>query len=295
MTHLFDPKVLARLERLDLLARFVVEGYLTGRHRSPYRGYSVEFSQHRAYTPGDDTRHIDWKAYGKTERYYLKEYQQETNLIAHIIVDTSKSMEYRGDFLSKIDYAKIAAASLAFLILDQQDMVSIMSFSESLKVAVEPTGRMAAFYDMCEKLLAFSPSGEGPLAPALHSAADLIKRRGVVVVISDFLSPIDDTMKGLEHLRFQGHEVLALQVLDRDETAFPFAGTVVFEGLEGGGKVFTDAARIRKTYASELEAFLTKLRAGCVRSQVDYLLAETSEPMDKVLSGYLLARSRRRR
>ncbi len=295
MPNLFDPKVLSRMERLDLLARFVVEGYLTGRHRSPYRGFSVEFSQHRQYAPGDDTRHIDWKAYGKTERYYLKEYQQETNLVAHILVDVSKSMEYRGDALSKIDYAKVAAASLAFLILDQQDMVNVMSFASDLAVTSEPTGRMAAFYDLCERLLSLSPSEEGQVGPALHQAAELVRRKGLVIVISDFLSDVDATLKGLEHLRFQGHEVIAVQVLDRDEVSLPFSGMCAFEGLEGGERLLTDPGRIRRRYTDALSAFLERLRAGCVRSQVDYLLARTDEPLDKVLSGYLLARLRRRR
>jgi uncharacterized protein (DUF58 family) len=295
MSVVLDPKILSRMERLDLVARFVVEGFLSGRHKSPYRGYSVEFSQHRAYAPGDDSRHIDWKAYGKTERYYLKEYQQETNLIAHILVDVSKSMEYRNEHLAKIDYAKIAAASLAFLILDQQDMAGVYSFGNYLKVTTEPTGRMAAFYDMCEKLLSIGTAGEGQVAPALHQAAEMIKRRGVVVVISDFLSDVNETLRGLEHLRFEGHDVLALHVLDKAEIEFPFSGTCVFEGLEGGGSVLTDAPRIRKRYRGALDEFLEHLRSGCVRSQVDYLRTDTSQPLERILAAYLISRGRRRR
>ncbi len=293
MAPLLDPKVLAKMERLDLAARFVVEGFLAGRHRSPYRGYSVEFSQHRQYVPGDDTRHIDWKAYGKTERYYLKEYQQETNLQATILIDTSRSMSYRGAHLSKIDYARFAAACLAYLVLDQQDIVAVMGFADRVTPVVAPVGRMAAFYDMCEAMLGLGLGDQGDIPSALHFLAGILKRRGVVVVISDFLADVDATVKGLQHLRFEGHDVLALQVLDNDELEFPLSGLCVFEGLEGGGRLFTDAGRIRKAYRGAMEAFLEAFRVGCVRSQVDYLLASTSENIDKVLAAYLLARARR--
>ncbi len=294
MANLFDPKMLSLMERLDLAARFVVEGFLSGRHKSPYRGFSVEFSQHRAYTPGDDTRHIDWKAYGKTERYYLREYQQETNLTAHILVDTSRSMAYSSGQLRKIEYAKMAAACLAFLVLDQQDSVSVMAFADDVRIAIAPTARQAAFVDVCEALAPIEPEGSGDIAAALHRAAGMFKKRGIVVVISDFLSDVDAVVKGLEHLRFAGHDCLVIQVLDTAETGFPFSGMTLFEGLEDGGRVFADAARIKREYLRALHEFMTKLRSGCVASQVDYLLAGTSESIDKVLAGYLLSRRGRR-
>jgi len=294
MSDLFDPKVLSRMERLDLVARFVVEGYLSGRHKSPYRGFSVEFSQHRAYAPGDDTRRIDWKVYGKTERYYMKEYQQETNLLAYILVDTSKSMAYASGQLRKIEYAKMAAACLAFLILDQQDSVGVMAFGDDLRVVMPPTAGGAAFSDICEAVSPLEPEGEGDIAGALHKMAQIFRRRGVVAVISDFLADADATLKGLEHLRFDGHDVIAIQVLDPAERTFPFSGTCVFEGLEGGGRVLTDAARIRRQYTRALEAFVDKLHSGCAAAQADHLLADTSESLDKVLAGYLLARGKRR-
>ncbi|MHC4714667.1 MAG: DUF58 domain-containing protein, partial [Planctomycetota bacterium] len=237
MSNLLDPAILSRMEDLDLAARTVVEGFLAGRHRSPYRGYSVEFSQHRQYVHGDDTRHIDWKAYGKTERYYLKEYQQETNLRATILIDVSRSMSYRGDHLSKIDYAKLAAASLAaslaYLVLDQQDVVSVMAFNDRLTPVVAPTGRSAAFYDVCEGVLSLATGGASDTGEALRQAASLLSRRGVVVVISDFFADVPATLKGLQRLVFEGHDVLAFQVLDRDELEFPVSGLCRFEGLEG--------------------------------------------------------------
>ncbi len=293
MSDLLDPAILSRMEDLDLAARTVVEGFLAGRHRSPYRGYSVEFSQHRQYVHGDDTRHIDWKAYGKTERYYLKEYQQETNLRATILIDVSRSMSYRGEYLSKIDYAKLAAASLAYLVLDQQDVVSVMAFSDRLTPVVAPTGRTAAFYDVCEAMLALETGGGSDTGEALHQAASLLSRRGVIVVISDFFADVPSTLKGLQRLVFEGHDVLAFQVLDRDELEFPLSGLCRFEGLEGSDRVLTDASRIRAAYRGALGEFLELLRAGCVRIQADYVLASTAERLDKVLSAYLLSRSRR--
>ena len=294
MTELFDPNILAKMERLDLVARFVVEGFFSGRHRSPYRGFSVEFSQHRAYTPGDDTRRIDWKAYGKTERYYLREYQQETTLTAHILVDTSKSMAYASGQLRKMEYAKMAAACLAFLVLDQQDSVSVMTFDEEVRMVMTPTSRMAAFADVCEALAPVEPRSKGDVAAALHHVAGAVKRRGVVVVISDFLSDVEATVKGLEHLSFQGHDCLAIQVLDQAEVGFPFSGNCLFEALEADARVFADAGRLRRQYLGALDAFLGRLRGGCVAAQVDYLLARTSESLDKVLVAYLLSRGKRR-
>jgi len=294
MTNLFDPRILSKMERLDLVARFVVEGFFSGRHASPYRGFSTDFSQHRQYSPGDDTRRIDWKAYGKTERYYLREYQQETTLTAHILVDTSKSMAYASGQLRKIEYAKMAAACLAYLVLDQQDSVSVIAFSDTLDLAISPTSRMAAFSDVCEALAPIEPEGAGDIPAALHQTAQVLKRRGVVIVISDFLSDVEAVVKGLQHLRFQGHDVLVVQVLDDAELTFPFSGATLFEGLETNASVLTDAARVRARYMAALAAFLETLRAGCVNSEIDYLLADTRENLDKVLVAYLLSRGKRR-
>jgi len=293
MPDLLDPKILSKMQRLDLAARFVVEGFFSGRHRSPYRGYSVEFSQHRQYVHGDDTRHIDWKAYAKTGRLYLKQYHRETNLCATILLDTSRSMSYRGDHLSKIDYAKLAAAALAFLVLDQQDAVSVTAFTDRPSPVVAPTAGMAAFYDICEALLTVAVGGGSDIGAALHEATGLLKRRGVVIVISDFLGDPDATLTGLEHLRFDGHDVLALQVLDRDEIDFPLRGVCSFEGLEGGGRILTDAARIRGAYRAALAAHQETLRSGCTRMRVDMVTASTSESLDALLAAYLMSRDGR--
>jgi uncharacterized protein (DUF58 family) len=282
------------MERLDIIARFVVEGFLSGRHESPFQGFSVEFSQHRAYAPGDDTRRIDWKAYGKTERYYVKQYQQETNLTAHVLVDTSRSMAYASEQLRKVEYAKMAAACLAYLILDQQDAVSVMSFSDDLRIAIAPTSRMAGFADVCEALATIEPAGAGDIPNALHQIAGMVRRRGIVIVISDFLADVDAVLKGFEHLRFAGHDCLAVHVLDHAEIFFPFSGTCLFEGLESESRVFTDAGQVKKHYVDAMHAFIARLRGGCVAAQVDYVLADTTSPIDKVLAGYLLARGRAR-
>lgn len=294
MTNLFDPQTLSRLERLDLVAKTVVEGFFSGRHASPYRGFSSEFMQHRQYTPGDDTRRIDWKAYGRTERYYLREHRQETNLTAHVLVDTSRSMAYASGQLRKLEYAKMAAACLAYLVLDQQDSVAVMTFDGDVKMLSAPTSRMDAFVDVCEALAPVEPRGDGDIARALHTVAEAVSRRGVIVVISDFLEKADAVVKGIEHIVFEGHDCLVIQVLDPAERAFPFSGYCLFDGLEGGKKVITDAARVKARYLSAMEAFLAELRTGAVAAGADYLYAVTSEGLDKVLAAYLLSREGRR-
>jgi uncharacterized protein (DUF58 family) len=294
MTNLFDPQTLSKLDKLDLVAKTVVEGFFSGRHASPYRGFSSEFIQHRQYTPGDDTRRIDWKAYGRTERYYLREHQQETNLTAHILVDTSRSMAYASGQLRKLEYAKMAAACLAYLVLDQQDSVAVMTFDGDVKMLATPTSLMAAFVDVCEALAPLEPRGDGDIARALHTVAEAVGRRGVIIVISDFLEKPDAIVKGIEHLAFEGHDCLVIQTLDPAERRFPFSGNCLFEGLERGARVLTDASRVKVRYLSAMDGFLAELRTGAVAAGADYLFAETSEGLDKVLAAYLLSREGRR-
>lgn len=291
MAGLLDPRILSAMERLDLAARFVVDGFLSGRHKSPMHGYSVEFSQHRQYVHGDDVRHIDWKAYGKTGRYYLKQYHKETNLTATILLDTSASMAYRGEGLSKIDYAKLAAASLAFLVLDQRDRIALLHFAEKLTPVVAPTSNAGGFFDVCESVLQLPTGGESNVGAALHEAAGMLPRRGIVIVISDFLSNVDEIQKGLEHLAFEGHDCLALQVLAHDEVEFGFSGVVRFEALEGAGSIVTDAAQVRRAYKEALSGFLEHLRSATLAARSDYCLTATNESLDKALTAYLLARA----
>jgi len=293
MSTLPDPEILSKLERLDLAARRVVEGFLAGRHRSPYRGFSVEFARHRQYVPGDDTRHIDWKAWAKTERLYLKQYHQETNLTASILVDTSRSMAYRGRFLSKLDRARLAAASLLFLILDQRDSAAVHRFADHLEEVTPQTSHPAAFYDCCERLLALEAAGEGAAGPALEELAGRLSRRGVVIVISDLFAEPAETLRAVRRLAFNGHDVLALQVLDRDEREFPLRGPCLFESLEGSGTVRADARRLRAGYLRALGKFQEHLHRGFRAAGADLLTTDTSEPLDAALAAYLAARAGR--
>ncbi|MCH2025543.1 MAG: DUF58 domain-containing protein, partial [Verrucomicrobiales bacterium] len=218
---LLDADTLARADKLGMAARFIVEGYMAGEHKSPYRGFAIEFSQHREYSPGDDVRHLDWKVLGKTDRYYIKQYEQETNFVAHILVDGSESMQYGSGENSKLDYAKVAAACLAFLIIKQRDAVSLSLFDDSVREELPRGNTQNHLFNILEKLVQFNPQGETDLAGQLHALANRSQRKGLVIVISDFFDDEEAVLESVQHLRFVGHEVIGMQILDHDEIVFP--------------------------------------------------------------------------
>jgi uncharacterized protein (DUF58 family) len=287
-----DPAILQKIQSLDLVAREVVEGIRVGMHKSPLRGFSTEFKQHRQYVPGDTMRSIDWRVYGRTERYYVKLYEAETNFTANLLLDASSSMHYKSGAVSKLEYAKYMAASLAYLIVQQRDSVGLGVFDGQLRNYIEPKCSNAVVRTMAEELQKVEPVPRTDVAGILHEFARRMPRRGVVILFSDLFDHTDEFLKGLDHLRFRGHNVVVFHTMDPHELEFPFKGTWKFKGLELEGELVTQPNRIRAAYLEEVRKFTTQIREACERAQVDYLLVNTSKPVDTVLTGYLIGRLR---
>ena len=289
---LLDPAAIARAETLGLNARFIVEGYMAGEHKSPYRGFAIEFSQHREYAFGDDTRHLDWKVLGRTDRYYIKQYEQETNFVAHVLLDGSESMSYGSGPLTKLQYGKMLAACLTYLILAQRDAAALALFDTTVRDYVARSDSKASIHRILERLAAFDPRSQTGIGAVLHDMACQIRRKGLVIVISDFFDDEAQILDGIQHLRFDGHEVIVFQILDPFELEFPFNGLVEFQGMENLPKILTRPAEIRKSYLRELEGFRDRLRAGCEKNQCHYMLANTAQPLPELLGAYLAFRWR---
>jgi uncharacterized protein (DUF58 family) len=292
----FDPTELRKYGGLTLLARQVVEGFLTGVHRSPYKGFSVEFAEHRQYVPGDEIRHIDWRAVGKTDRYYVKEYEEETNLKAYLLVDASGSMAYRGSkkALSKFEYAQHVAASIAYLMLHQMDAVGLITLDTKVRDLIPPKANPKHLLRVLTTLENTAPGGETAMAALWHElAGHHLKRRGMVFILSDFFDQIDPLMKALQHLRHRNHEVVLLHVLAPEELDFPFKRLTQFRNLESREqKVLVDTRRLREDYLANFERFRNELRERAGRLHVDYHLLRTDEPVDRALGIYLSRRQR---
>lgn len=291
----FDPQLLAQLEGLGLRARTIVEGYVAGVHRSPYQGFSVEFAEHREYVPGDDVRHVDWKVFGRTDKFYLKQFEEETNLVCYLVVDGSQSMSYRGPLaaFSKLEYGCTAAAALAYLVLQQQDSVGLTTFDYELRTVVRPGSRPAHLKPILEVLEGILPRERTAAGPILHDLAERFTRRGVVAIFSDLFDDLDSLAAGLAHLRHRRHEVIVFHVLDRAELSFDFRRPTLFRGLEGLGDVLADPRALRRAYLDEFGRYLGHLRRVCRQHRIDYVLLATDQPLQRSLSGYLAARQKR--
>jgi uncharacterized protein (DUF58 family) len=283
-----DPETLQRLGSLELIVRHVVEGVRIGLHKSPLRGFSTEFAHHRQYVPGDPIRHLDWRVYSRSDRYYLKLYEAETDFTAYLLLDASSSMHYRSGRVSKLEYAKYIAASLAHLVIGQRDAVSLAVFDDKLRHYLEPSSAPSAVTNVAKMLEGVQPVPRTNVAALLHEFAERITRRGVVILFSDLLDQLDGFLKGLDHLRFRGHNVMVFQTLDKDELTFPFDGTCKFRGLEVPEELLTRPKRVQEAYLAELKKFLAAVRKACEGCQVDYMLVDTSRPVDVVLSEALL-------
>ena len=292
-SELLDPLALQRAEALGLQARQIVEGYMAGAHKSPYRGFAVEFSQHREYVPGDDTRHLDWKVLGRSDRYYIKQYEQETNYVAHILLDGSESMKYGSGKVTKFDYARTVAACLAYLVLLQRDAASLGIFDTAVRSFYPRTDNLSSIHNMINLLSSFAPEQQTNIAGILNEMARQVKRKGIFILISDFFDDVDEVLRGIQHLRFSGSEVIVFHMLDPYEIEFPFKGTVEFRGLEGAPKIVTKPAELRKSYLKEFNAFVDKLRDGCERNGCNYVQVNTAQRWHEVLSSYLATRQHR--
>ncbi len=289
----FTPDILKRIGSLTLAAREVVEGLRVGIHKSLLRGLSTEFAHHRPYVPGDEVRHIDWRVYGRTLRYYVKVYEAETNFEANLLLDASSSMRYGSVALTKLEYAKFMAASLAYVIIQQRDSVGLATFDSALRRYVEPSSREGVLRTLEAELRLARPEPRTDIAALLHEFARRIPRRGFVMLFSDLFDDAAALERGLDHLRFRGHNVAVFQVMDPHELDLPFRGTCRFVGLENEPEITTQPDRIREAYRAEVERFTTEVRRACEKSHVDYTLVDTSRPLDAVLSEYLLGRVQR--
>jgi uncharacterized protein (DUF58 family) len=288
----FDPKVLAGVKGLYLRSRFVVDGVMVGIHASRAKGVSSEFEEHRGYAPGDDTRHIDWKAFAKFDRYFIKEYHETTNLKATLVVDCSSSMGYASDGVSKFDYGSTLAASLAHLMLKQQDAVGLITFSDKIEKRLPPKGSHDHLFSILKVLEDTRPSGKTSAASVLQDLAASLKRRGLIILISDLLDKPEEVTKGLKQLRSRGSEVIVFHLLDRDELEFPFKEPSLFQDLEDELSLLADPQAIRKAYLETLQALIDQYRQACVSHRIDYSLFDTSVALDRALVKYLNWRQR---
>ena len=292
--NLLDAKAVASGEALGLVSRQIMEGYRVGEHRSPFHGFAIEFAQHREYTTGDDVKHLDWKVLGRTDRYYIKQYEQDTNFVCHLLIDGSESMNYGSDNLTKMQYAKILAACLAHIVLHQRDAVALHIFDTEIRDQFARTDNTGKIHDIMRKLAAFDATGETRLGKVMQDLAGSVKARSIVIVISDLFDDEEAFQKNVERLRFQNNEVIVFHVLDKDEIEFPFTGTVKFIGLEKAGILQTSPAAIRKSYLKNFEEFRTRVRRVCDRTGSHYVLANTGVPIGETLSEYLAFRQNHR-
>lgn len=285
-----------RISRLSVTAFGLVEGALAGLHKSPYQGFSVEFAQHREYTWGDELKHVDWKVFARTDRYYVKQYEEETNLQATIVVDQSESMAYRGERAqaSKYEYAATLAAGLAFVLLRQQDAAGLLLFDDQVRRRLPPSAHPAQLRNLTTALSEVELRAETAATPVLHQLADELTRRGVVVVISDLLLPRAAFAEGLRHLRHRRHDVVVLHVVDPDELSFPFEDMTRFEGLELPHALLCDPRALRQGYLDAFGEFLREVEAGCQEARADYVRMDTSVPVGVALARFLAQRLRRR-
>ncbi len=285
-----DPNVLSQIDRLELEARQVVEGYLSGRHRSPRHGFAVEFAQHREYSPGDDIKHIDWKVYGRTERFHLKQYEQETNLVSWLIVDASESMGYGSGERTKYDLACSAAAAMAYLVLSQADAVGTVTLSAGVRAFLRPSGQMTQLRETCRALTEGPFAGPAGLGRVLNELAGRTGHRGIAFVFSDLLDDVEDILAGLQHLRYQKHEVVLFHTLDAAEIDFPFRTTTLFRGLEGEPEILTDPQGIRDSYLKAFQTHVGAIEAGCRAMEIDYVRLRTDSDLGHDLAAYLQKR-----
>ena len=288
-----DPSVISKISSLELRARFIVEGFLLGLHKSPYHGFSIEFSQHRPYMQGDSPKDIDWKVYGKSDRFYVKQYEEETNLKSYILLDVSKSMTYAsGGRISKLDYASQLAASLSYLMLKQKDAVSLSVYADQIKKYLPPNSSRIYLKEIISVLSKIIPDSNTNTSFCLNQISDKITKRGLVVIISDFFDDPAKVISAVKKFRFYKNEVIVFQILDPAERNFSFQKDAIFKDLESGEEITTQPYQIQKSYQDAMVTFLNKIKSECLRNGVEYNLIDTSTPFDKALFTYLQKRSK---
>jgi len=287
-----DPKILMTLSGMELKARMVVEGVVSGLHKSPYQGFSVEFAEHREYTQGDEIKHIDWQVYAKSDRLYVKRYEEETNLRCYILLDSSGSMGYRSDGMSKLEYGEHLAAALTYLMLRQQDSVGLVTFDEAIRRYIPPRNNPRHLKIIVEELERLKPGRRTKVSNIFHDLAERVHRRGLIIVISDLFDDPEEVLVSLQHFRHKKHEVIVFHLLDPYELTFPFERVTLFRGLEDDRRILTEPGVLRKKYLEQLNAFIERLKKGCRDNRIDYFQVNTEEDFGRALTRYLGTRRR---
>ncbi len=289
-----SPDTVSKLKGMELKARMVVEGFIAGMHKSPYHGFSVEFAEHRQYMPGDSIRDIDWKVYAKSDRYYIKQYEEETNLKAYILLDCSASMGYSSSdaIQNKFDYSLTLAASLTYLMLKQRDAVGLTTFADDILDYIPPRSATGHLHVLLRHFSGLVTASTTDIALPLHEMAERIKRRGLIIIISDLFDDPDRVISGIKHFRHRNHEVIVFQVVDPREQDFAFSGEAIFEDMETGEKITTLPWQIRKDYTRKFDDMVGRLAAEFRQARADYHLIDTSTPFDKALYAFLAKRER---
>ena len=284
------PEILSKLQNLSIKARYVVEGFMLGLHKSPYHGFSVEFSEHRPYGIGDEVRHIDWKLWSKTNKYYVKQFEEETNLKSHLILDQSRSMDYGSGAITKFEYGKLLAASFAYILIKQQDAVGLTLFDEQINKLIPARSKRSHLNILLSHMEQSQPGSKTNIANALHHSAEGITKKGLVIVISDFMDEIHNVINGLRHLRHKGHEVIVFHVLDKDEIKFEFNERIKFIDKETSEELTTDPWHITKEYVRYFKSHCDEIKNGCGKNRIEYIQLSTEHSLDTALTELLLKR-----
>jgi uncharacterized protein (DUF58 family) len=291
--NLLDPSIISKINSLELRARLVVEGFMVGLHKSPYHGFSVEFTQHRPYMQGDSLKDVDWKAYGKTEKYFIKQYEEETNLKSYILLDISRSMQFSsGDNVSKLDYASTLVAALSYLMMRQQDAFGLTLYSDRIVQYLHPKATRPYLQQILKSLTSIKAADTTNTAACLNSVAEKIKRKGLVIIVSDLFDDVDLVITALKHFSYQKNEIIVFQILDPIERSFAFGKDAVFKDMESEEEITTQPFQIQKAYKNAIEEFIGKIKKECLNSNIDFNLIETSTPFDKALMSYIQKRKK---
>jgi len=291
--NLLDPSIIPKINSLELRARLVVEGFMVGLHKSPYHGFSVEFTQHRPYMQGDGLKDVDWKVYGKTEKFYIKQYEEETNLRSYILLDVSKSMQFSsGNNVSKLEYASTLAAALSYLMMKQQDAFGLTLYSDRIVQYLPPKATKSYLRQILKSIVSVKASDTTNTATCLNSVAEKIQRRGLVIIISDLFDDVESVISALKHFSYQKNEIIVFQILDPIERNFAFGRDAIFKDMESEEELTTQPYQIQKAYKLAMEAFISKIKTECLDSKIDFNIIETSTPFDKALMSYIQKRRR---
>ncbi|MEW6050698.1 MAG: DUF58 domain-containing protein [Candidatus Zixiibacteriota bacterium] len=288
-----EPETVSKLKGMELRARMVVEGFIAGLHKSPYHGFSVEFAEHRQYMPGDNIRDIDWKLYAKSDRYYIKQYEEETNLKAYLLLDCSRSMAYRSAArVSKLDYAGMLCGALSYMMLRQRDAVGLVTFDQKIRRYIPPRSKSGHLHVLLNEIAGQTPADVTDVSVALHEMAERIKRRGLVIVMSDLLDDAERIVSGLKHFRYNKHEIIVFHILDPRERDFAFGQEAVFKDMETGEEITTMPYQMKRDFQKQVKAFATEIESSCRQSNIDYHPIDTNTPFDKALYAFLAKRER---